>query len=188
MKLSLVTATLFAVSLIAVSQDNIQEVRETATIGQTVTVVGVVTSDDNLGSVRYLQDATAGIAIYPGMDWSGWDQTPVIGDSLSVTGAITEYNGLLEVGPELDARTAMFDTGGTAARRHTQHVACGVCVHMIHIHTHTHARTHTYAHIRTRTHAHTRTHTHTHAYAHAHAYAHIHAHTHTHTHTHTHND
>ena len=103
MKLSLVTATLFAVSLIAVSQDNIQEVRETATIGQTVTVVGVVTSDDNLGSVRYLQDATAGIAIYPGMDWSGWDQTPVIGDSLSVTGAITEYNGLLEVGPELDA-------------------------------------------------------------------------------------
>ena len=66
-------------------------------------MVGVVTSDDNLGSVRYLQDATAGIAIYPGMDWSGWDQTPIIGDSLSVTGAITEYNGLLEVGPELDA-------------------------------------------------------------------------------------
>ena len=63
----------------------------------------MVTSDDNLGSVRYLQDATAGIAIYPGADWSDWDATPQIGDSLSVTGEITEYNGLLEVGPNLMA-------------------------------------------------------------------------------------
>ena len=77
---------------------NIQDVRENYNIGQTVTVVGVVTSDDNLGSVRYLQDASAGIAIYPGQDWSSWDATPQIGDSLSVTGEITEYNGSLEVG------------------------------------------------------------------------------------------
>ena len=81
---------------------NIQDVRDNYNIGQTVTVVGVVTSDDNLGSVRYLQDASAGIAIYPGQDWSSWDATPQIGDSLSVTGEITEYNGLLEVGPNLD--------------------------------------------------------------------------------------
>ena len=50
-----------------------------------------------------LQDATAGIALYPGQDWSAWDATPQIGDSLSVTGEITEYNGLLEVGPDLTA-------------------------------------------------------------------------------------
>ena len=75
--------------------------RENYNIGQTVTVTGVVTSDDNLGSVRYLQDATAGIALYPGQDWSAWEATPQIGDSLSVTGEITEYNGLLEVGPNL---------------------------------------------------------------------------------------
>ena len=90
------TATLFATSMVA--QDNIQDVRDNYNIGQTVTVVGVVTSDDNLGSVRYLQDASAGIAIYPGQDWSSWDATPQIGDSLSVTGPITEYNGLLEIG------------------------------------------------------------------------------------------
>ena len=92
-------ATFLSTSLVA--QDNILDVRQNYNIGQTVTVTGVVTSDDNLGSVRYLQDATAGIALYPGEDWSAWEATPQIGDSLSVTGEITEYNGLLEVGPNL---------------------------------------------------------------------------------------
>ena len=92
-------ATFLSTSLVA--QDNILDVRQNYNIGQTVTVTGIVTSDDNLGSVRYLQDATAGIALYPGEDWSAWEATPQIGDSLSVTGEITEYNGLLEVGPNL---------------------------------------------------------------------------------------
>ena len=103
MKCFLATAALIAVSFGAAAQIDIQDARDNYNIGQTVTVVGVVTSDDNLGSVRYLQDASAGIAIYPGQDWSSWDMTPQIGDSLSVTGEITEYNGLLEVGPNLDA-------------------------------------------------------------------------------------
>ena len=90
------------VSASMLGQDNISDAR-TYSVGQTVTVVGVVTSDENLGSVRYIQDSTAGIAIYPGADWSGWDATPVIGDSISVTGQLTEFNGLLEVGPDLVA-------------------------------------------------------------------------------------
>ena len=90
-------------SIVLWSQENILDMRENYNIGETVTVSGVITSDDNLGSVRYLQDATAGIAIYPGADWSSWEATPQIGDSLSVTGGITEYNGLLEVGPDLTA-------------------------------------------------------------------------------------
>ena len=92
-------ATFITSSLVA--QENILDMRENYNIGQTVTVTGVVTSDDNLGSVRYLQDTTAGIALYPGQDWSAWEATPQIGDSLSVTGEITEYNGLLEGGPDL---------------------------------------------------------------------------------------
>ena len=104
-----ITALALSVSLSA--QDNILDARENYNIGDVVTVIGVVTSDDNLGSVRYLQDATAGIALYPGADWSDWDATPAIGDSLSVTGAITEYNGLLEVGPELSNVT--FEGPGT---------------------------------------------------------------------------
>ena len=102
LKLTLALAASF-VTFTSVAQENILDMRENYNIGQTVTVTGVVTSDDNLGSVRYLQDATAGIALYPGQDWSAWDATPQIGDSLSVTGEITEYNGLLEVGPNLTA-------------------------------------------------------------------------------------
>ena len=102
LKLTLAFAASFA-AFTSVAQENILDMRENYNIGQTVTVTGVVTSDDNLGSVRYLQDATAGIALYPGQDWSAWDATPQIGDSLSVTGEITEYNGLLEVGPNLTA-------------------------------------------------------------------------------------
>ena len=100
LKLTLAFAASFA-AFTSMAQENILDMRENYNIGQTVTVTGVVTSDDNLGSVRYLQDATAGIALYPGQDWSAWDATPQIGDSLSVTGEITEYNGLLEVGPNL---------------------------------------------------------------------------------------
>ena len=99
-KISLALVVAF-LSAPLVAQDNILDVRQNYNIGQIVTVIGVVTSDDNLGSVRYLQDATAGIALYPGQDWSAWEATPQIGDSLSVTGEITEYNGLLEVGPNL---------------------------------------------------------------------------------------
>ena len=100
LKLTLALTAAF-VSTTMVAQENILDMRENYNIGQVVTVTGVVTSDDNLGSVRYLQDATAGIALYPGQDWSAWEATPQIGDSLSVTGEITEYNGLLEVGPNL---------------------------------------------------------------------------------------
>jgi len=99
-KISLALVVAF-LSAPLVAQDNILDVRQNYNIGQIVTVTGVVTSDDNLGSVRYLQDTTAGIALYPGQDWSSWEATPQIGDSLSVTGEITEYNGLLEVGPNL---------------------------------------------------------------------------------------
>ena len=93
------------------AQDNILDVRNNYNIGDVVTVTGVVTSDDNLGSVRYIQDATAGIALYPGGDWSDWDAEPAIGDSLTVTGEITEYNGLLEIGPNLSA--VVFEGTGT---------------------------------------------------------------------------
>lgn len=85
----------------ALAQADILDARLNYNIGDDVTVVGVVTNDGDLGSVRYIQDETAAIAIYPGGDWTSWDVTPGLGDSLSVTGTVTEYNGLLEVGPDL---------------------------------------------------------------------------------------
>jgi hypothetical protein len=69
-----------------------------AATGSTVTVSGTVTSGPTLGSVRYLQDATGGIAVYPGSGSApGFNASP--GDALTVTGTLTNFNGLLEITP-----------------------------------------------------------------------------------------
>ncbi len=75
-------------------------------VGASVTVTGVVTNGAEMGSsVRYIQDSQAGIAIYPGLDWTAWGVTPLRGDIITVTGVLSEYNGLLEVGSTLTAVT-----------------------------------------------------------------------------------
>jgi len=93
------TAILFSTFLSA--QSDILDARTNYSIGQTVTVTGIVTSGADLGSVRYIQDSSAGIALYPGSDWTDWTAEPNPGDEVIVTGEISEYNGLLEVGPNL---------------------------------------------------------------------------------------
>ena len=92
---------LLNVCILIQAQTDILDARTNYTVGQVVTVTGIVTSGADLGSVRYLQDATAGIALYPGSDWSSWTFEPNPGDEISITGELTEYNGLLEVGPSL---------------------------------------------------------------------------------------
>ncbi len=64
-----------------------------AAVGSTVTFKGLVTNGSELGTIRYLQDLTAGIAIYD------FNAAPGIlrGDSVLVTGTLVDYNGLLEV-------------------------------------------------------------------------------------------
>ena len=73
------------------AQANIADAR-TYGLGQTVSVTGVVTNGAELGSIRYMQDVTAGIAGYGG---------PVTGanrgDSVTITGPLIEFSGLLEI-------------------------------------------------------------------------------------------
>jgi len=77
-----------------------------AGVGAAVTVTGIVTNGTEMGSsVRYIQDSQAGIAIYPGVDWASWPAAPLRGDLVTVSGVITEFNGLLEIGPTLTAVT-----------------------------------------------------------------------------------
>lgn len=87
-------------NLCVLAQSDILDARTNFSIGQEVTVTGIVTNDGSLGSVRYIQDASAGIAIYPGQNWDGFTE-PMPGDEITVTGLITEFNGLLEVGPDI---------------------------------------------------------------------------------------
>jgi phosphatidylserine/phosphatidylglycerophosphate/cardiolipin synthase-like enzyme len=62
--------------------------------GATVTLTGVAINGSTLGTIRYLQDATAGIAVYG----AALNSTQ-IGDEISVTGTLVDYNGLLEMNP-----------------------------------------------------------------------------------------
>jgi hypothetical protein len=59
--------------------------------GNTVTITGIVTNGPELGSVRYIQDATGGIAAF------GTSLSYLVpGDNVTINGALVDYNGLLE--------------------------------------------------------------------------------------------
>ncbi len=64
-------------------------------IGTTVTVTGIVTNGSELGAIRYFQDGTAGIAAY------GYNELADVkrGDSIVLTGVLSDYNNLLEISP-----------------------------------------------------------------------------------------
>ena len=66
-------------------------------LGTVVTVSGIVTHGAELGIIRYIQDATAGIPAYPGSGSVAFSVNP--GDSITVTGPLKDYNGLLEIDP-----------------------------------------------------------------------------------------
>ena len=67
--------------------------------GNMVTVAGVVTNGDELGLIRYLQDAGGGLALYPGTGSAPGFDGVQRGDSLLVTGMLVDYFGLLELNP-----------------------------------------------------------------------------------------
>lgn len=79
----------FSVELFA--QTSIYEARQQAT-SSSVTVSGIVTNGSELGSIRYIQDNTGGIAIYD-------NKLSEVqrGDSITVSGQLVDYNNLLEV-------------------------------------------------------------------------------------------
>src|SRR4051812_22680983 len=63
-------------------------------LNSTVTIRGIVINGAELGPIRYVEDATGGIAIY-GSNLASVNR----GDSIEATGTLTDYNNLLEVQP-----------------------------------------------------------------------------------------
>lgn len=92
-------------ALIAKSQDNIADAKANYSVDDVVTVTGIITNGSELGSVRYLQDETGGIALYPGNDWSSFDFIPAPGDEVSITGTMSKFANLQEVGPVISSLT-----------------------------------------------------------------------------------
>ncbi len=63
-------------------------------IGQTVTIRGVITNGSELGSIRYVQDETGALPIY------GTGLNSLLrGDSVTATGPLFDFSGLLEISP-----------------------------------------------------------------------------------------
>ena len=75
-----------------VAQSTIIDARS-AGAGATITTKGIVTNGQELGVIRYLQDATGGLAIYD----TNFASTINRGDSVLVTGVLADFNGLLEI-------------------------------------------------------------------------------------------
>ena len=92
-KIILSVFILMIITLNGFSQANIAAARAMP-VGSTVTIRGVVTNGAELGVIRYIQDATAGIAAY---SFSMSDVARF--DSVVVTGVIKNYNQLLELDP-----------------------------------------------------------------------------------------
>jgi DNA/RNA endonuclease YhcR with UshA esterase domain len=78
----------------SIAQTDINDARTNFSVGQTVTIKGLVQNGDELGAIRYIQDATGGLPAYGGI-LSSVNR----GDSISVTGVLYDYNGLLEISP-----------------------------------------------------------------------------------------
>ncbi len=87
--LSLIVAGLITIQ----AQDNIAAARAMS-VGTTVTITGIVSNGGELGPIRFMQDATAGIAVYSA-DMGSVNR----GDQVMVTGTLKDYNTLLEVDP-----------------------------------------------------------------------------------------
>ena len=68
-------------------------------VGSTVTVRAVVLNGAEMGNIRYVQDAEAGLALYAQPAKLAGYGALQAGDSIQVTGQLKSYNGLLEMDP-----------------------------------------------------------------------------------------
>lgn len=89
----LLSSFIIFLSICAFAQTNIADARNMS-IGSTVTVTGVVTNGSELGAIRYIQDATGAIPAYGSML-----NSVALGDSITATGELFDFNGLLEISP-----------------------------------------------------------------------------------------
>ncbi len=92
-KLIIITLIITGISALSFAQNSILEARGMP-IGTVVTVKGIATNGSEMGIIRYMQDATAGIAAY-----GSAVEDVNRGDSITVTGTLKIYNQLLELDP-----------------------------------------------------------------------------------------
>lgn len=91
-----IVCLVFVGTFISAQKIDIADAR-TKTSGAVVTIEGVVLNGKETSELRYMQDATAGIALYDGLAGSKKIQFLETGDRVQITGEITTYKGLVEI-------------------------------------------------------------------------------------------
>lgn len=94
MKKFLISIFFLSITLQSIAQVISIAAARSQSIGNTVTIKGVATNGSEMGTIRYFQDSTGGIAAYSSQ-LSGVQK----GDIVQVTGVLKDYNGLLEIDP-----------------------------------------------------------------------------------------
>jgi hypothetical protein len=106
MKKRILLMSAVLLSVVGFTQTDIATARSQG-IGAIVTITGVVTNGDELGLIRYVEDATAGLALYDPSNLVG----VIRGDEVTVTGILVDYNGLLEMTP---VNSSIINTTGNS--------------------------------------------------------------------------
>lgn len=89
---------LLGISFWGTAQTDINDARNNFAVGQTVTITGVSANGNNqLGNIRYIQDATGGLPAF-GTPTS-FGNNIALGDSVTITGVLYNFSGLLELSP-----------------------------------------------------------------------------------------
>ena len=99
-KISFTITCIILLSFNSISQDIFTA--RSQNLGSSVTITGIVTNGDELGPIRYIEDGTAGIAIYD-LSTNNLLNGDQRGDSITITGTLVDYNGLLEMNPTSSA-------------------------------------------------------------------------------------
>ena len=95
MKKTIIFILSAALSVNAFSQANIAAARAMG-LGSTVTITGVATNGSEIGGpIRYIQDATGGMALYD----PGVTDSILKGQEVTVSGELVDFNGLMEMTP-----------------------------------------------------------------------------------------
>jgi phosphatidylserine/phosphatidylglycerophosphate/cardiolipin synthase-like enzyme len=93
-KIILILSTFFLFSTNLFAQTISIAAARAQAAGNIVTVSGIATNGAELGTIRYIQDGTGGIAVYSALLGS-----VNRGDIITVTATIVDYNNLLELNP-----------------------------------------------------------------------------------------
>jgi len=97
MKKIILSIILSVVALSSIQAQDIAAERAKG-VGAEVTIRGVVINGAELGLIRYVQDRTGGLAVYYGTITPAFSSVK-LGDSVTVTGKLKQYNNLLEIDP-----------------------------------------------------------------------------------------